>query len=228
MAEITVSGSERLEQARAILANIEGGYESAFREALKKTTRRVSTCAATEIRRQYDINKREVKKNSESKSVVYSHQLGVRAELTFAGHKIPLHKFGGSAPASPMQDRSRGRVPVKADGDVGIDGTEHWYYPGVAARGHQLGSTSPTVLEGAFVAKMPNGHIGIFRRIAAFKGHDGRMERDGSKLQEIMGGSVAQMLENEEVSAALEREAKEVFDAEIDKQVQKKLEGKSK
>ena len=54
------------------------------------------------------------------------------------------------------------------------------------------------------------------------------MERDGSKLQEIMGGSVAQMLENEEVSAALEREAKEVFDAEIDKQVQKKLEGKSK
>ena len=222
MTEVTVSGNEHLERARAMLANIEGGFEKTFEEALKKTTRRVSRRAAAEIRKHYDIYEGEVKKNSRSVSVVYSHQLGVRAELTFSGHKIPLHKFGGSAPAYPTQDRSRGRVPVTEYGEAGIDGTERWYYPGIAARGHQYAATAPTVFDGAFVAKMPSGHIGIFERTGGMTGGS------RSEIREIMGGSVAQMLENEAVSTALEQEAREIFDTEIDKEVQKRLEGKTK
>lgn len=222
MMNITVSGSESLERARDMFDVIESGFQDAFKKALQRTTRRVSGRAAAEIRRNYDIYESEVRKNSRSTSVVYSHQLGVRAELTFSGHKIPLHKFGGAAPAYPTQDRSRSRVPVTQYGETGIDGTERWYYPGIAARGHQLAGTAPALFDEAFVAKMPSGHIGIFQRTG------GMTEKNNQKIEEIMGGSVAQMLENEAVRTALENEAKRIFEEETDKAVQKAMEGKRK
>lgn len=221
MVQGTVLGTERLEQARAMLADVEKGYEDAFKAALQKTTGRVSRIAAREIRKHYAVYEKDVKKNSRSVSVVYSHQLGVRAELTFAGHKIPLHKFGGSSPSYPTQDRSRPRVPVTKFGEVGKDGSERWYWPGIAAKGHQLASTAPSLFMGAFVAKMPSGHIGIFERTAAMTA-----ENKG-QISEIMGGSVAQMLENEEVRATLDAEAKRIFDEETEKWVTKTLENRT-
>ena len=92
-------------------------------------------------------------------------------------------------------------------------------HPGAAAYGHVLKSTSPKQFQNAFVAKMANGHIGIFERTGGMTGND------LDEIEELYGPSVPQMLGNQEVAEQLTGEAMESFEKNLDQYVYALLNG---
>lgn len=137
MIRVELAGQEALNRAEKLLSNIPGGVEKAVRSAMSRTVSGLRANTVKAARERYDIKAGDVRTN-EAVRVRYSYQNGVQADILFSGKRIPLHRFGGSAP----------KVPT----------------PGQAARGHVLKSTSPTRFLSAFVAQMKSGHIGIFER----------------------------------------------------------------
>lgn len=148
-------------------------------------------------------------------SVRYSFQNGVQATVTFAGHKLPLYRFGGS-PKTPE---------VHKDRTVGIltKGQFLWVHPSVQASGHQFRSTAAEPLtkygNDAFVQKMKSGHVGVFVRTG------GRTAEGADEIEELMGASVPQMVGGQDVAERMTGKAWESFESELDKAVYRILTG---
>lgn len=187
-AEILDQG--QLGKMQALLAGIPNGAQRAARSAMSRAVSHLRTNSTKAVRERYDISAGDVKAN-ERVSVKYSHQDGVQAFVTFGGGRIPLFRYGGASPGGPAYDQSK-RVPIMVHGQWRLG------HPGVAARGHQLKSTAPTLFQHAFVARMGSGHVGIF-------------QRDGDGITEIMGGTVPGMLGSEEVREKLGAETAEKY-----------------
>lgn len=221
------AGQEAIKRAETMLANIPGGVDKAVRAAMSRTVDKLRRESSRAIRERYDISNaglrleadgsRQGRASKESNvSVRYSYQNGVQTTVTFAGHKIPLYRFGGS-PKTPEVHKDR-TVQIMSKGQM------LWVHPSVQASGHQLKSTSPSPLSkygnDAFVQRMPNsGHLGIFVRTG------GRTAEDADEIQELMGPSVAQMVGNQEVAQRLTQGACQTFETELDKAVYRILTG---
>lgn len=185
-----------LSRIQRILSGIPGGTEKAVKGALQRSLSHLRAQSAKEIRKKYAIGIASIRANQNIKTD-YKYGGGViTATITFNGNKIPLYRYDGASPKVPTVQKDRFTY-------VDIGGTVKRVHPGVAARGHQFTSTSPTRFDNAFVAQMKSGHIGIF-------------ERDGESIQEMMGSSVAQMVGNEEVRDTLVEQAYEKFDERLD------------
>ncbi|MCC8080169.1 MAG: hypothetical protein LIO57_09000 [Oscillospiraceae bacterium] len=208
--------SERLTQADTLLAGIPDGMNKALSDAAKRAGSRLRTYSSAAIREKYDISAKNIRDNENSK-MRYSLGNGATVHVTFTGKKIPLIRYGMSAPQSPTPDRSLGRVLVPINGEL------RWAWPGVHARGHQFKGTPaaaqyhPTSDYPAFTATMRNpgdkNHTGIFART-------GGVTASGSdEIQQIMGSSVAQMLSNEEVRENIAKDTAEKFSERFDQQV---------
>jgi len=221
------AGQDAIDRAKALLNNIPDGVDKAVRAAMGRSTAKVRGGASKAIRERYDISNeglrlapdgsRQGRAQKESNvSVRYSYQNGVQATVTFAGHKIPLYRFGGS-PKTPEVHRDRTVQAI-------VKGERVWVHPSLQASGHQLRSTSPSPLtkygNDAFVQRMPrSGHIGIFVRTG------GMTDEDSEEIQELMGPSVAQMVGNQEVAEKLAGDAFQTFETELDKAVYRILTG---
>ena len=206
------AGQEAIERAKTMLAGISGGVEKAAKAAMSRTVDRLRRDSNQAIREKYDITDEGIRAEKNVR-VRYSFQNGVQATVTFSGRKIPLYRFGGSYPKVPTQDIAAGRKPVMVKGPWTMQ------YQGMAARGHQFKGTGPTQFMDAFVAQMKSGHIGIFERT-------GGMTSEGSDaIREIMGSSVAQMVEKQEVAQKLTEESYRTFETELDKAVYRILTG---
>lgn len=188
--QVQVMDQDRLDKLQALLAGIPNGAERAARSAMQRAASHLRTNSAKAIQERYDISAGNIRAN-ENVTVRYSHQNGAQALVTFAGRKIPLFRYGGASPGGPAYDQSK-RVPIMVHGQWRLG------HPGVAARGHQLKSTAPTLFQHAFVARMGSGHVGIF-------------QRDGDGITEIMGGTVPGMLGSEEVREKLWAETAEKY-----------------
>ena len=193
---VQTAGGDSLARAEKMLSGIPGGMEKAVRSAMVRSVSHLRTSSVKAVREHYDIAAADVRAN-ETITVRYSCHDGIQASLTFAGHKLPLHRYGGAAPKYPVPGN-----------------------PNAPAFGHQLKSTSPERFHNAFVARMPvSGHVGLFERTG------GKTSTGKDEIQEIMGSSVPQMLGSPEVEERLARESAETFEDRLDHEINAFLNG---
>ncbi len=201
-------GNNSIENAEKFLSGIPGGVEKAIKGALPHTSSILRKESVPAVRKRYDLSPAGIRKFL---SVSYKAG-GKTAEIKFRGNRVPLFQFGGASPKYPDYDKSR-FVPVM------IGGRFKMVHPGKAASGHQLNSTSPTKFDNAFVAMMPNGHVGIFERT-------GGISPNGSdEIREMKGLSIPEMLGGRSVSESLSAKAAEAFNAEMDAQITRIMNG---
>ena len=209
---VSVDGQEAMDRAVRLLSGIQSGIEKALDSAAKSATSRMRKASVKAVRERYAIKAASVREN-ENVQVTYTYNSGVQATVRFAGRRIPLYRFDGATPSQPTRDTS-GRLPV-------MTGEDHWrlVYPSVPAAGHVLKGTSPTRFESAFVARMPNGHVGIYERTG------GRTSGGKDEIEELFGPSVPQMLGNETVARALVQETVQSFEKDLNHSVMAILSG---
>lgn len=203
---VTATGKESIDNAAKLLSGIEGGLERAVRSAMNRAVARLRRANVEAVRERYAISAANIRAE-ENVQVSYTYDNGVQAFVHFSGARIPLYRFDGASPAQPTPDTSA-LVAV-------MSGEEHWrlMHPGIAAAGHVLKSTSPYTFSHAFVAKMPNGHTGIYERT-------GGMTSGGKdEIEELFGPSVPGMLANEEVEKVLADDVMGAFGKDLDHNV---------
>ena len=198
-------GQEAIDQAKKLLAGVEGGMDKAVKEALSRAAAHLRANSVKAIRERYAISAANIRAN-ENVKISYNYQNGPTAAVMFYGKKIPLYRYDGAAPAQPTKDTSKRTMAM-------VNGEYRWVHPGVAARGHQLKSTSPTQFADAFVARMESGHVGIFERTGA------STAKGGDAIEELMGSSVPQMLGSPEVAEKLAKESMLKFEERLDHNV---------
>lgn len=210
--QISVAGQDAIDRATSLLAGVRGGIERALRGAMSKAVARLQRSNVKAVRERYAISASNIREN-ENVQVSYTYANGVQASVRFGGQRIPLYRFDGASPSQPTRDTSE-RLPV-------MTGDDHWrlMYPSVPASGHVLKGTSPTQFESAFVARMGNGHVGIFERTG------GMTSNDKDELEELFGPSVPQMLGSETVEKALVDDAMKGFEKDLDHNVMAILSG---
>ena len=210
--QMSVAGQEAIDRATRLLSGVEGGIEKAVRGAMTRAVARLRSANVKAVRERYAISAANIRAE-ENVQVSYSYDRGVQAYVRFSGKRIPLFRFEGASPHQPTRDTS-GRTPV-------MSGDDNWrlMYPSVAATGHVLKETSPYKFEKAFVARMQNGHIGIYERTG------GMTSNDKDEIQELFGPSVPQMLGSEDVEKSLAEETMKSFAKDLDHNVMAILSG---
>lgn len=200
-------GGHSLDRAEKMLAGFPGGMEKAVKSAMSRSLSYLRTNSTKEIRKVYAISAAALRTEENIKTkYTYHPGAGISGYVLFSGRKIPLYRYDGTSPVQPTQDTSK-TINALIQG--------HWRqtHPGVAAAGHQKANTSPTRFEDAFVARMKSGHVGIFERTG------GVTSTGNDALKELMGSSVPQMVDNEDVQQALVDEAMKKFDERLDHEI---------
>ena len=202
---------DAVDQAKKLLAGVEGGMDKAVKEALSRAAAHLRANSVKAIRERYAISAANIRAN-ENVQISYNYQNGPTAAVMFYGKKIPLYRYDGAAPAQPTKDTSKRTLAM-------VNGEYRWVHPGVAARGHQRKDTSPTQYHHAFTAQMPSGHIGIFQQKLNEKGETEVSRSGGDAIEELMGSSVPQMLGSPEVAEKLAKESMQKFEERLDHNV---------
>lgn len=213
MIRIEEVGGKSLERAEKLLAGFPGGVDKAVKSAMSRALSHLRTNSAKEIRKKYAISTAAIRAEENIRTrYTYTPGSGISGYVLFSGHRIPLYRYHGASPVQPVKDNSKG-VKVQVKGEITLQ------HPNIPAYGRQYNSTSPTRYDRAFVARMSNGHVGIFERT-------GGVTRDGSdEIVEMMGSSVAQMVGNEDVQEILVDGAMKKFDERLDHEVKVILAG---
>lgn len=209
--DVTIADEGGLDRAQRLLAGISGGLEKAVKAAMSRAVSHMRSENVKAVRERHAIKATNVR-DEENVKVSYSYENGVQAHISFSGRRIPLYRFDGAAPLNPTKDTSRTI-------DAIISGEWRTTNPSVAAQGHVLKDTSPVTFDEAFVARMANGHTGIFERTG------GSTSNGTDAIRELFGPSVPQMLGYEDVREKLTGEAMEKFDERLDHEVQRILNG---
>ena len=171
--------------AQEILKKIPLGAERARYRALNKAVKRACTRTVQSICRTYNIRPSDVRKKLVvSTANRYHHD----ARLVLRGSPLELMKFAIKPKMPPNQ---RGKKPEARTKTVaGVKFTSRW------------------VLPHAFVARMKNGHIGIYSR------------REASKaLRQRYTTSLPQMMNSTLVLPEVVEEAQRVLMAEFERQI---------
>ena len=199
---VAIVSPEVLQEAEQRLAEFPGGVETAMKRAMTRATANLRTNSAQEIRKKYDISKKNIRAEQDIKTS-YRYFNGIEAKISFRGNKIPLWRYGGSSPKEPTVNPNKTIMAI-------VNGNLRPVHPGIAAAGHQFISTSPTTFDRAFVARMkPSGHTGIFERTGE------TTESGDAKIHEIFGKSVPDMVGDDEVKERLGEQAMEKFEERL-------------
>ncbi len=193
---VDVLGEDEVKRARELLSGIHNGAHRALGAAIRRGASYLRANSARAIQERYDISAANIRAN-ENVTIRYMGQGAVDATVRFAGGKIPLFRYGGASPGTP--------TPLK---DRWVKVYNAWYHPGAPAYGHIFKATRPYRFDGAFVAQMRSGHVGIFERNGRDR-HDEDGNIIGDAISEVMGLSVAQMVGNDEVKQKLAEQAAE-------------------
>jgi len=193
---VDILGQEEIDKAKKLLAGIPNGTHKALGAAIRRGASFLRTNSAKAIQERYDISAANIRAN-ENVTIRYMGYGGIDATIRFAGRRIPLFRYGGASPGAP--------TPLK-DRWVKVEGK--WYHPSAPAYGHVFKATRPYRFDGAFVARMSSGHMGIFERDGG-KMQNEYGENSGDSIREVMGLSVAHMVGNDQVKQKLAEETAE-------------------
>ena len=177
---------EQFERAKLVLSNVPKGIERAMASAINRAAQSGRTEAVKKVRERYIVKASTVREPLKIERASSSSPIAI---LRAVGRVIPLSKFK-IRPSKPTPGRSK---PVTATVIKGKGGT----------------------IPKAFVARMPTGHVGVYRR----KG------RPRLPIMELYGPSVPQMIGNEEVMRALEEKAQQTLDERMEHDITRLLEG---
>lgn len=211
-AKITLDDSGTLERVNKVLAGIEGGSTQAIKSALQRTAQHIRSGASKAIREKYDLAPAAIRENENARLSYEISSGAITASVYFSGRKIPLYRYGRSAPKQPTVDKS---VTTHAL----INGYWRTVHPSVPASGHQLLATAPATFSDAFVARMKSGHVGIFERTGASTANG------ADQIHELMGSSVPQMLGSPDVEEQITKDAAEKFYSRLEQEMYRILNG---
>lgn len=202
--QISVS-ADALERVQKILAGVPDGARKALHNAISRGQGKVRTETVESISRVYAITQKDIRAGTNIRSAIKSAGDAVIGEVTFAGGKIPLYRYGVAPKVPTYQQR---KIPVNIGG-VWKTVSASQAVSAIIKRGG-----AKTTSQTAFIAQMDSGHIGVF-------------ERDGvsGKIHERMGLSTATMAENSIVLADVEREAQETVDKRLEHEITRILNG---
>lgn len=216
----------QIEKAETMLAGQPGMVEKAMRSAMNEARKKFTGSAVREIRKEYDIKRKDIREEEEIKhKILYHPGVGVEAAIVFHGANIPLIRFVGASPTKRVEDDKRNWV--KAGGN--------WFRPlqSVPSSGHVKKDTQPTMFDHAFTTTFKSGHTGIFERYPKDAKPKTPHWRDPKawtsgkkwKLVELMGPAVPKMVSNEDVKEAMLQGASEKFHERLDHNVEAILKG---
>lgn len=193
-----ITDSHSIERAEMLLRNIPGAADKAIRSATDRAAAYLRTASIRHIRERYDISAKNVR-NEDTFQVKYIRSQGLSVTISFAGHKIPLYRYGGTSPKQPVV--------------------------GELVKAHVMKVTRPYPFYHAFVATMQNStgnnHTGIFERTGYPSARNPRREA----IREITGLSVKQMLNNEETRNRLTMETVDKWEERIEHEINAFLNG---
>lgn len=198
MIEIT---NDTIEKINVLLADVPKGAETVFSNAINRGLSRIKTQALKRVKKVYTADS-EALTAATTTRVNKASKGNLAGYVSFSGVKLPLYKFNVS-PRKPATGQQ------------------------VTAAVKKGGSGTP--FEDAFIAEMSNGHIGVFERTGV-QGIEARVEKwkknkHSEKIEEKMGLSAAQMIENENIIEGLEREAQEIVNKRLIHEMNRILNG---
>ncbi|WP_167955123.1 hypothetical protein [Anaerosporobacter faecicola] len=181
-----------------------------LKKSINDTAKMLKNDLKVEVKKNYTakvggINKAISIKKATNKQIV--------AVVTVTGKPIPLVQFKNVADDS-VRAKAIKRNKLKP---LTLSGADH--------NGKDLKS---------FVAKMSNGHVGIFQRTPGktMKGHGSRTLKNGKKttgrdaIKQFYGNSIVKMVGNEDlVCSKVEKKANDYLKESLDKHIAKVLEG---
>ena len=189
--EIVIDGSG-LEKMERILNSFGSRGKQAVTRALNRALAGVQTDSTKEIRQDYPGVKAGVIKKSFS--VRRATKATLIGQARSRGPRMPLIAFG----ARPNKPESR-RPPVGASVKI----------------------TSRKRIPGAFAARMPSGHVGLFKRTGEY-GRNG--DPDQERIQELFTFAVPQAVEwIEENTGVISEGARDRFAKNLDHEMDRAL-----
>jgi len=192
----------QIDRVNLILGGMGNGSESVLKNAINRGLSSVRVQSVRSITKMYDITQKDIKADS----TIYLRKAAGRdlaGHVSFSGMRIPLYKFNVT-PREPSARRVKASV---------------------------LKSSSPTSFTDAFIARMKNGHTGVFERTRK-QGIEARVAIHGEskhteKIRELFGPATAQMARNAVVLEHVEKEAQHVIDIRIEHEMDRILKGYS-
>lgn len=179
--------SETMERAQTLLADVPKGAERAISAAINRGLSHTKTQAFRQVKTVYAVKQNAL--NDATKTGVQKASTGnLAGYVSFSGVKIPLYKFKVS-PKEPHTGRKVKAAVMKEGGGA--------------------------IFDNAFIAKMKNGHTGIFERITSKR----------LPIKEIMGLSAAQMVQNEIIIDNLYEAAQEKVEERLEHEIDRILNG---
>ena len=205
---------EKLAQAEEALKEYPGASRKAIHDALRRTKTYMNKRSKQLIPKEYDITAQKLQKEGTVRQRInYTPNDGIEAATMFNGQLIALIKF------SPNPDED-----VRQSYHVWITkgGKRILVRPGVPVKAHLALSRSKKQIPNAFVAKMKNGHVGVFERTGEWT------KKGNEAIRELTGNSIAHMVGHGEIADQILSDAQKVFHARLDSNVQRIREGKWK
>lgn len=184
---------EQIKKVEQMLYGLNVEASKVLSRAINRATTTARAEAVRAVREGYHIRASDVR---ETMSVHKANAKSLTARVTSKGKTMPLINFDVS-PKRPSPGRKS---------------------PYTARVSKAGGRTS---LGHAFVARMPNGKVGVFERYGPYR------RPIGQKIRELHGPSVPQMLGSKGVVEHVSEKAREMMDRRIDHEVKRILGGNS-
>ena len=179
-------GDGSIDRVTKMLAGISHGVDKAMGSAIKRAASSGEAYAARVIRDEYHVSASDFKQYTKSKRHIITQGGSTTVDIEFKGFHIPLLKF---------------------DTKFGKDGR-------VTTRVKR--TSGKTVLDNAFKATMPSGHIGIFERVSG----------ERNPIEEKFGPSTPQMMSyNDDISQEIGDKVRETFEERIEHEMNAILNG---
>lgn len=185
---------------------------------VKRVASNVNKNIAKHTKKVYSIKSADVKKTLKVK---YPSKSDLTAMITSKGTTLPLIKFKVTSP--------KGIDPIEMKG-IPKEGDKN--YPGRARYKAKVLKSSKTVnITHAFVQKMKNGHIGLFRRHILSKSFKQQFRKQLKKtgadksVKELHGPSVPQMIANTKIRDLLNKDAQATYEKRIEHEISRILKG---
>lgn len=204
----------KIAQAEEALREYPGASRKAMHDALRRMKSYINSRAQEIVPQEYDITKSGMRKEGTVRQRIhYTAGDGIESVTAFNGHLIALSKFK----TNPHRDTRQDKFVYVTKG-----GRKVRVRPGVPVSAHLAKNQPMAQIPNAFVAKMQNGHVGVWERT-------GKWSKYGNeKIRELTGNSIAHMVGYGGVADKLLADATNAFHARLDSNVQRIREGKWK
>lgn len=178
--------AEQIDRAERLLSHIPEAAPKAMANAINRAAETARTEAARKVREKYYIKHGDV---ISTIRITKASPDNLEASVVSRGSPIALSKFR----ITPRQPQPRRRAPVIARVTKGGGGP----------------------IQGAFVARVGSGHIGVFNRVGPAR----------LPIVQRYGPSVPQMLGSPTVTEWVEQKATEKLNERLDHEINRILEG---